>query len=663
MRWKRLCTLLLSLTTQMTLAVFFTVSASARLAQEGGGHDQDGQEKSEADHKDEKGDKSHHGGEGHEMQPRATGEAEEGHPAGSAGKSRVEVEDADDDGRGVPKPDRWRYGFPEDTRHEHGRGRDPYHQNVLKGDYPIKGNSLFLTMTLSSDTVTVGRRVPSPSNFSAARPGSRDFFGRGEQFFNTTQWRASFSLFKGDTVFTPVDWEIKVTPTFNINYLHTEELGIVNIDVREGRTRFDGRGFSLQEAYFEKKLSDNPRLFPFIGRKGDGRSSPAYDFSSVRAGIQRFTSDFRGFIFSDEEPGVRLFGTMGRNQYQYNVAWFYMLEKDTNSGLNTFKSRHQNVYIANLIKQDFLFKGWNAAVSVHYNNDRAGQNDNEFGGNFKFNENGFLVRPAAIGDATPHSLNVAYLGTSSDGHIGRINVSHAFYWALGHDSHDPIAGRPVHVNAQMAGLELSVDRDWIRPKATFFWSSGDKFPRDSVARGFDSIFDNVNFAGGGGGFLVNPTNTQQDRVLINPLPPPAISFWNRESIRLTSTNVALQQPGSLVPSLRSSKEQGQASYVNPGIYIYSAGADAKLTPKLLGTINFSYLRFHRTEPLQLALFQNTIRNEIGFDYSFGAQYRPYLNEQFIVLGAFSVLVPGQGLKDIYTSPTIYSGFVAVKFVY
>ena len=25
-------------------------------------------------------------------------------------------------------------------------------------------------------------------------------------------------------------WELKVTPTFNINYLHTEELGIVNID-------------------------------------------------------------------------------------------------------------------------------------------------------------------------------------------------------------------------------------------------------------------------------------------------------------------------------------------------------------------------------------------------------------------------------------------------
>ena len=77
----------------------------------------------------------------------------------------------------------------------------------------------------------------------------------------------------------------------------------------------------------------------------------------------------------------------------------------------------------------------------------------------------------------------------------------------------------------------------------------------------------------------------------------------------------------------------------------------------------NYLRFHRTESIQQVLFQQTIRKEIGFDYSAGFQYRPYLNEQWIILGGVSVLVPGQGLKDIYTSPTIYSGFLAVKFAY
>ena len=94
-----------------------------------------------------------------------------------------------------------------------------------------------------------------------------------------------------------------------------------------------------------------------------------------------------------------------------------------------------------------------------------------------------------------------------------------------------------------------------------------------------------------------------------------------------------------------------------------AGTDAKLTPKLLASLNVSYLRLQHPEPVQQLLFQNTIRKELGWDYSVGAQYRPYLNEQFIILGAVSVLVPGDGLRDIYTSPTIFSGFVAVKFVY
>lgn len=663
MRSNRLCTLLLA----VSVPFLFTGGANAGSLPWPAIQDQvksvDGGEgategKSDESHSDQHG--------AVDEKRRGTSPKPEGHPTGGAGPTTVDVKGETETEYGVPKPDRWRYGWPEDERHEHGRLRDPYHQNVLKGDYPIIGNSIFLNLNLDSVTLAVGRRVPSVSGFSAARPGSREFFGKGEQFFTADYWRAGISIFKGDTAFQPVKWEIKITPTFNINYLHTEELGFVNIDVREGRTRFDGH-VSLQEGYFEYKLMDNPRLFPFLPRKdGGGWKSPTYDFNSVRVGIQRFTSDFRGFIFSDEEPGVRLFGTMGANRYQYNLGYFYMLEKDTNSGLNTFDSRHQHVFIANLYRQDFLFKGWNANLSFHYNLDLAGRHDvDEKSGNkgFHFNTNDFLVRPAGIGDFTPHTLNVAYLGTASDGHIGRINVSHAFYWALGHDSHNPIARRPVHVNGQMAALELAEDFDWIRPKVSFFWSSGDKYPEDSVARGFDSIFDKVNFAGGGQGFIVNPTLTLADRTLINPAIPIGVSFWNRESIKLQSTNVFLMQPESLIPDLRATKDEGQAQYVNPGIYIYNVGADAKLTPKLLGTVNFNYMRFHRVESLQGVLFQNTIHQEIGYDYSFGVQYRPFLNEQWIVQGGFSVLVPGSGLKDIYTSPTMYSGFILVKFAY
>ncbi len=74
-----------------------------------------------------------------------------------------------------------------------------------------------------------------------------------------------------------------------------------------------------------------------------------------------------------------------------------------------------------------------------------------------------------------------YLGWTSEGHIGLLNVSHAIYEALGHDTSNPIAGREVNINAQMAFLELSVDRDWMRYQTSVFYSSGDRDPRDGTA--------------------------------------------------------------------------------------------------------------------------------------------------------------------------------------
>ncbi len=65
------------------------------------------------------------------------------------------------------------------------------------------------------------------------------------------------------------------------------------------------------------------------------------------------------------------------------------------------------------------------------------------------------------------------MGWTGNGHIRRLNISHAFYQALGNDTFNPIAGRPVDINAQMAALELSVDKDWIRYYAQFFYASGD----------------------------------------------------------------------------------------------------------------------------------------------------------------------------------------------
>jgi hypothetical protein len=519
-------------------------------------------------------------------------------------------------------PNRWEVRAPEWDRYgargpypyTRDRPLDPYNRNRLKGDYQIFGQRVFLNIQIASDTLAAGRRLPITSNVGSARPGSAEFFGRGGQFFLTQNLRVTLDLFRGDAGFRPFDARVRITPAANINYLHTQENGIVNVDVRKGTTRTDAH-FGLQEAFVEMKLADVSRN---------------YDFLSVRAGIQPFSSDFRGFLFVEEQPGLRVFGNLFSNRWEYNLAYFYLLEKDTNSGLNTFRARNQQVGIASLYIQDFLRPGYTTQFSLHLNKDDGGKH---------FDDNGFLVRPAPVGSVASRNLSVAYLGWSGSGHFGRLNVSHAFYQALGRDEMNPIAGRRVTVNAQMAAAELSLDRDWLRYRASVFWASGDARPRDARARGFDTIVDAPAFAGG------------------------IFSFWNSQAIRLTGTGVALVGPNSLLPSLRSNKEEGKANFVNPGILVVNAGADAELTPKLRGIFNVNYLRFVRTEPVELLLFQAPVRHTIGTDVSLGFQYRPPLTENIVLTFGGAALVPGQGFADIYSRKTLLSIFLNLRFLF
>ncbi len=356
--------------------------------------------------------------------------------------------------------------------------------------------------------------------------------------------------------------------------------------------------------------------------------SRRYDFISAKVGIQPFNSDFRSFLFFDTNLSARLFGTAANNRFQYNLLYFDMLEKDTNSELNTFGRRKQHVAIANLYWQDFIWRGYTTQFSLHYNNDEA---------SLHFDANDFLVRPDPAGSFTPHNIHVGYLGWTSDGHIGRLNISHAFYLALGKDDHNPLAGRSQDIFGQMFALELSMDFDWLRPKLSVFWSSGDSDPTDGRATGFDTIFDKPNFAGGG------------------------FSFWNRQGIRLLG--VGLVQRESLVPNLRSSKIEGQVNFVNPGLLLLHTGLDVEVTPKLRTFFNASYLRFVHTEPLEVFLQQNDIGHDIGFDMSVGALYRPLLNNNIMITAGAGAFVPGEGFRDLLTGDTLLQGFVNVTFTY
>lgn len=554
---------------------------------------------------------------------------------------------------------RWEVPQPESKRYENGdldavystpSTLDPFNKNKLKGDIPVFGNRGFVNIGLSSDTLFEMRRVPTTHAVSTADPDSFDFFGNGDQSFLRQSFRTSFEYFHGAAGFRPVDFSIKVTPEFNINYLNVNENNVVRIDPRAGTTRTDTH-VGLQEMFIETRLGTNSANLFRKRRDFDDRGDAEFDFTSVRFGIQRFTSDFRGFVFSDEQPGARLFGSFGNNRYQYNLAYFNMLEKDTNSGLNRWRSREQSVYVANLYWQDFPTLGYNVNFSLHYNNDQP---------SFHIDKNGFLARPSPVGDPRPHKVRAGYAGFAGDGHIGRYNASHAIYYAFGRDDRNPITASPQHIKAFMGAAELAYEVDWRIYRASVFYASGDSDLSDGKAGGFDAIVDNPQFAGGG--FLGNPLLA--DRGILNPLfEGGGTNLLNRQTIPLTAAGVSLFSFNSLLPSLRSNKLQGQASFVNPGVMIFNAGLDAKITPKLKSTINVNYLRFDRTEVLEAILFQSGIRHSIGVDAGFGLQYRPLLSENIVFTGGFGVLFPGAGLKNIYPDKMLYSGFILTRFFF
>ncbi|HEX8340555.1 MAG TPA: hypothetical protein VF624_06560 [Tepidisphaeraceae bacterium] len=538
-------------------------------------------------------------------------------PLGFTGAAAIGTQKGQDDFLAIP--DRWRIGLPpgylEDVRASTGDLTNPYRQNVLKGDYPIVGQDKFLVVTLTSDTLVEGRKLPVPSGTSTLGPDSLDFFGRGDQIIFNQNFVLAIEYFQGDAAFKPRDFEIRLTQVYNFNYAQVEELGGTNVDVRKGRSRLDN-AYAWQEAFFEKHLGD---------------LSNDYDFYAVRAGIQGFNADFRGFLYNDNNAGVRFFGNLDGNRYQYNLAWFHQLDKDTNSGLNTFTFRDQDVFIANLYRQDFLgFMGYTAQVSLAANIDR---------GDIEFDSNDVLVRPQPIGVINEKNVEAYYVGWAGDGKFGRFNVTHQFYQAFGREENSAFAAEDTSINAQFFAIELSYDQDWRRYRASFLYQSGDSDPEDGQATGFDGIFDNPNFAGGG------------------------FNYFTRQAIRLTGAGVNLTSRNSTYANLRTSKEQGQANFVNPGLLLYNIGFDAEITPRLKWINNLSYLQFADPEVLQLVLNDDNIERDIGIDISTGVIYRPLLNNNLIVNAGVSVLVPGSGFQALYTADTLYSAFISMTLTY
>ena len=89
--------------------------------------------------------------------------------------------------------------------------------------------------------------------------------------------------------------------------------------------------------------------------------------------------------------------------------------------------------------------------------------------------------------------------------------------------------------------------------------------------------------------------------------------------------------------------------MNPGLILPTAGVDFDLTPRCKMFNNMNVLFFDSTNVLEHFLFDGRINKFIGIDLSTGIEYRPLLSENISILIGASVLLPGDGFRDLYNN--------------
>jgi hypothetical protein len=530
----------------------------------------------------------------------------------------------------LPIPDRWRLVESLGVVKEHWW--DPYHQNTYKGDRPIciptaeeqerrekehlprcrtprflglQGHDWFFQVNAVSDSVIEPRSFPIPvGNQTTERPGSIDVFGKNKSLVLAQTFIVGAALTKGSTAFKPPEIEYRATFAVQANYVDVPERRVLNVQSSRDSHRY-AFFVGVQELFVDKHLRN---------------VSERYDFDSLRVGIQPFQADFRGFLFNDEQLGVRLFGNRDNNRFQYNIAAFWRLEKDTNTGLNDLTHSLRNDWIlhANVYRQDFPVPGLTSQVSLTWNANRER-------GQIEVDKNGFPVRPALIGNLRARNYDVFYLGYSADGHLGRVNISGSAYGAFGWDRENIFTNRTGRIQSFFFAAEPSYDINWIRLRASLLYASGDGKPYDNKETGFDAIFENPIFAGAD------------------------TSYWIRQTIPFAGGGraVAVNGRNGILNSLRSSKEQGQSNFNNPGTMLAGIGADFDLTPEVRVSANANHLWFANTAVVEALRNEGSIPKSIGYDLSVAGIWRPKFTQNIVIRGSLAILQPSKGFRDLF----------------
>ena len=233
---------------------------------------------------------------------------------------------------------------------------------------------------------------------------------------------------------------------------------------------------------------------------------------------------------------------------------------------------------------------------------------------------------------------MVYLGYNADGHIGRVNITASAYGALGEDRNNIFTGKPADIRSYFLAVEPSMDFSWVRIRLSGLYASGDSKPYDNTETGFDAIQENPQFAGAD------------------------TSYWIRQSIPFIGGGlVSINGRNGVLNSLRSSKDEGQSNFNNPGTVLLGVGGDFDLTPTVRVTTNINYLWFANTTVVETLRQQGAIPTDLGLDYSAAVTWRPMMTQNVVFRGAAAVFEPGDGFRNLYVAQGVDSRFYSILF--
>jgi len=178
----------------------------------------------------------------------------------------------------------------------------------------------------------------------------------------------------------------------------------------------------------------------------------------------------------------------------------------------------------------------------------------------------------------------------------------------------------------------------VRVRLSGLYASGDSKPHDNVETGFDSILENPQFAGAD------------------------TSYFIRESIPFVGGGaVGLNGPNGILLDLRSSKDEGQSNFNNPGTVLLGAGADFDVLPQLRISTNINHISFVDTAVIEALRQQGSIPTPLGWDYSVATIWRPWDTQNVVFRVSGAVFSSEKGFDNLLATVGHDTNFYSVVF--